>query len=161
MLLFSLLGFSPSAVAAPPSDISFIQSTVYGKKQISTSSAKAKLVEYNLQLVEDIARDRGYPSWFGKDNPIIKGELESMLERALGTSPSKDKLYQSTVKTFSGYYAEEAMARAAKAPSVVQRKGTASGSLAASAQVSNSGSMLKINLSKLLRLIQSFLVQQL
>ena len=100
------------------------------------------------QLVEDIARDRGYPDWFGKDNSIIKRELDNLLDRSLGSNPSSEKLYQSTVKTFSGYYAEEAMARAVKAPSVVQRKGGGVGLLTASAQVSNSGSMLKIIMSK-------------
>ena len=148
MFILTLLSLTRLAEAAPPPDISFIKSTVYSKKQTSSSSAKALLVAYNLQLVEDIARDRGYPDWFGKDNSIIKRELDNLLDRSLGSNPSSEKLYQSTVKTFSGYYAEEAMARAVKAPSVVQRKGGGVGLLTASAQVSNSGSMLKIIMSK-------------
>ena len=123
MFILTLLSLTRLAEAAPPPDISFIKSTVYSKKQTSSSSAKALLGAYNLQLVEDIARDRGYPDWFGKDNSIIKRELDNLLDRSLGSNPSSEKLYQSTVKTFSGYYAEEAMARAVKAPSVVQRKG--------------------------------------
>ena len=121
MLLLSLLGFSPSAVAAPPSDISFYKAPS-GKKQMSTSSAKAEAGRIQSSAGGRHCSRQRLSKLVWKTTPSSKVRLENA--RARSNSKHKpDKLYQSTVKTFSGYYAEEAMARAAKAPSVVQRKG--------------------------------------
>lgn len=136
-----------SAFGAPPADIDSLQRYVLNGAT-SSETIRSELFQESLSQVDKIARARDYPEWFNSSNPMIKKELERLIQSAVPTSQNKDAVYKASVDAFSGYYAEEAMARAAHMPSVSRPSSSRTGSLSKSASVTGSKGVLEINMSK-------------
>ena len=140
--LFGL--FVAPTEAATPKDIAFLKNVIHASKRQPVSEIKKQFVQMSLKQVDDISKQRGYPSWFRAKNTQIKKQIERLIDADLGSSPSMKQLSKFGMLAVSGYYAEQGMAAAARAPKISIPKQSASKSLAHSATMRKNGSRLRL-----------------